>query len=152
MANVLPKFPRRSLPASRRTVAARLEPALGFRLLTLQQAMEPGELLDFQVSIQRVAPELVDRLEISVLWFTEGKGSEDRGVHFFRSLSQTELGVGCDFAEPKRFSTVLPNSPLSYDGKLFHIRWCVRLRLFLKDGRKVSAEKPFYLGHLTVEV
>lgn len=149
MANVLPKFPRRRV-SSRRTIAARLEPALGYRLLTLQQAMEPGEQLEFEVSIHRVAPELVERLEVSVLWFTEGKGSEDRGVHFFHSLDHDELVA--DFDTPKRLSTVLPNNPLSYDGKLFRIRWCVRLRLFLRDGRRISAEKPFYLGHLTVEV
>ena len=149
MANVLPKFPSSRVP-SRRTIAARLEPALGFRLLTLQRALEPGELLDFEVCLQRVSPELVDQLEISVLWFTAGKGSVDSGVHFFRSLPQPELLE--DFAKPRRFSTILPNSPLSYDGKLFQVRWCVRLRLYLKDGRKVFAEKPFYLGHLTREV
>ncbi len=32
------------------------------------------------------------------------------------------------------------------------IRWCVRLRLFLKGGREISAEQPFYLGHVTREV
>jgi hypothetical protein len=149
VANVLPKFPSRRV-STRGTITARLEPALGYRLLTLQQAMEPGELLEFEVSIHRVAPELVDRLEVSVLWFTEGKGSEDRGVHFFRSLSHDELLL--DFEQPQHLSTKLPKSPLSYDGRLFRIRWCVRLRLFLRDGRSISAEKPFYLGHLTVEI
>ncbi len=150
MAIVLPKFSSRRVSA-RRSIAARTEPALGLRLLTLQHALEPGETLDFEYCIQRVSGELIDRLEVSVGWYTEGKGSEDRGILFFRSLSRNELSQ-TPLSEPHRLETVLPSNPLSYEGRLFKIRWCIRLRLFLSDGREISAEHPFYLGHLTVEV
>lgn len=150
MANVLPKFSSRGISA-RRSVAARPEPALGLRLLTLQHALEPGERLEFEYSIQRVSAELIDRLEVSVGWYTEGKGSEDRGVVFFRSLSRGELSQ-TPLAQPRGVEIELPSNPLSYEGQLFKIRWCVRLRLFLSHGREITAEHPFYLGHLTLEV
>ena len=150
MAIVLPKFSSRRV-SPRRSIAGRTEPALGLRLRTLQQALEPGENLEFEYCIQRVSAELIDRLELSVAWYTEGKGSEDIGVHFFQSLSRSELSK-LPLAEPHQVETVLPANPLSYDGRLFKIRWCIRLRLFLSDGRSVTAEHPFYLGHLTLEV
>jgi hypothetical protein len=113
--------------------------------------MEPGETLDFEFCIQRVSADLIDRLEVSVGWYTEGKGSEDRGVLFFKSLPRSELSQS-PLSEGYRLETVLPTSPLSFEGRLFKLRWCIRLRLFLSDGRQISAEHPFYLGHLTVEV
>jgi len=150
VAIVLPKFPSRRA-STRRSLAARTEPALGLRLLTLQHALEPGETLDFEFCIQRVSAELIDRLEISVGWYTEGKGSEDRGVLYFKSMSRNELSQ-IPLTNSHRLETVLPSSPLSYEGRLFKLRWCIRLRLFLSDGRQISAEHPFYLGHLTLEV
>lgn len=150
MAIVLPKFPRGRL-SSKSRVTRRSEPALGLKLLALQPGLEPGELLEFECSVQRIAPEEVDRLEVSVVWYTEGKGSEDFGVHFFDSLSSNQLQEFFD-AQPRRISTTLPPGPLSYQGKLLSIRWCVRLRLFLSDGRDFTTEQPFCLGHITVEV
>ncbi len=150
MAIVLPKFSGRRV-SLRRSIAGRAEPAIGLRLRTLQQALEPGEELEFEYCIQRVPAELIERLEVSVAWYTEGKGSEDIGVHFFQSVSGPELSQRA-LSEPRAVQTKLPANPLSYDGKLFRIRWCIRLRLFLNDGRKVCAEQPFYLGHLTLEV
>ena len=150
MANVLPKFSSRRLP-QRRTLVGRTEPALGLRVLSLQHALEPGEILEFEYCIQRVSAELIDRLEVSVAWFTEGKGSEDIGVHCFESLSRSDLSRGA-LSEPRQCVTTLPATPLSFEGRLFKIRWCIRLRLFLSNGREISAEQPFYLGHLTAEV
>ena len=98
-----------------------------------------------------MAIDLIDHLEVSVVWFTEGKGSEDIGVHLFENLGQEELS-DMVLDSPHRVETELPQAPLSYEGQLFKIRWCVRLRLFLTDGREITAEQPFYLGHLTVEV
>ncbi len=149
MARVLPKFPSRRLSAKRRV--ARTEPALGLRFLGLQPRFEPKELLEFEFRVQRVTLAEVDRLEISVMWYTEGKGTEDFGVHFFQSLSGDELAPVID-GRPHPIVTTLPASPLSYEGRLLNIRWCTRLRLYLNDGREISAERPFYLGNLTVEV
>lgn len=150
MAIVLPKFPSRRLSTQRRLMR-RTEPALGLRLLSLQQGLEPLELLEFEYCVERVAANEIDHLEISVMWYTEGKGSEDFGVHFFRSLSGKELGE-LPHKVSQSVATTLPASPLSYEGRLLKIRWCVRLRLYLADGREFTAEQALYLGHLTVEV
>ena len=82
MAIVLPKFPRRGT-SPRERFARRTEPAIGLKLLSLHAGLDPGDTLDFEFSIHRVPAEKIDGLEASVLWCTEGKGSEDIGVHFF---------------------------------------------------------------------
>ena len=41
---------------------------------------------------------------------------------------------------PRRFTTTLPPSPLSYDGQIVKVCWCVRLRLFLPQGQESLAE------------
>lgn len=101
--------------------------------------------------MQRVTPEMVDGLEISVMWYTEGKGSEDIGIHMFQRLNREELN-NVPLDQMRQISSILPSSPLSYEGRMLKIRWCVRLRLYLRDSREITAEKPFYLGHLTREV
>jgi hypothetical protein len=150
VADVLPKFPSRRLP-TRRSVAGRIEPALGLRLTTFQQGLEPGDSLEFEYGIQRISAQMIDRLEVSVAWYTEGKGSEDIGVHYFESHERAELSKTA-LSQPRRLSVKLPMTPLSFEGKLFKIRWCIRLRLFLADGREKTAEQRFYLGSLTSEV
>lgn len=151
MAIVLPKIPGRSSSSSPSRFARKTEPALGLRLLSLQPCLEPGDVLEFEYSIKRTPAETVDSLEASVLWHTEGKGSEDIGVHLFERLSGQELS-NQPIDRPRVLSTALPCSPLSYEGRLLKIRWCVRLRLFLKNRREISTEQAFYLGHLTREV
>ena len=150
MASVLPKFSSRRVSSPGRTVASRAEPAVGLRLLSLQPALLPGELLEFEYSIQRVSAQLIDHIEVSVAWFTEGKGGEDFGVHHFERRARAEL-VKSALSQPRRVATALPVAPLSFEGRLFKIRWCIRLRLFLVDGREIAAEQPFYLGTVTTE-
>lgn len=150
MADVSPEFPSRRLSA-RRTIAGRTEPALGLRLLSLHAGLLPGQLLEFEYCIQRISAQRLERLEISVAWFTEGKGSEDFGVHHFESHTRAQL-VKRSLSQPRTASTILPHGPLSFEGRLFKIRWCVRLRLFLADGREITTEQPFYLGTVTKEV
>ncbi len=150
MAVVLPSFSSRRVSA-KRGLALRAEPAIGLRLLSLQNAVEPCDTLELEYCVQRVSMEQIDRLELSIVWFTGGKGTEDIGVHLFESLTPDQLSAS-QLERPVRLSTVLPAGPLSYEGKLFQIRWCARIRLFLTNGREITSEQPFYLGHLTTEV
>ncbi len=150
MADVSSEFSGRRL-SPRRTVAGQTEPALGLRLLSLQDGLLPTDEMQFEYSIHRISAQRIDRLEISVAWYTEGKGSEDFGVHHFESHSRAQL-VKRSLSQPRRASTVLPCAPLSFEGRLFKIRWCVRLRLFLADGREISTEHPFFLGTVTKEL
>jgi hypothetical protein len=50
--------------------------------------------------------------------------------------------------ELRKFSVALPASPLSYEGILIKLRWCVRVRVFLKSGKNYFAELPFRLGNV----
>ncbi len=105
----------------------------------------PGETLSGEYRIESVPPEEIKAVEVSVLWYTEGKGDEDLAVHDFWRHEPDE-GDRQDLRRPGRFSAVLPKSPMSYRGVLVKIRWCVRVRVFLHHGREVMGELAFRLG------
>ena len=105
----------------------------------------PGETVGGQYQIESVPLEDVKAIEVSILWYTEGKGDEDLNVHDFRRLAP-EDEAWTDPRLPGRFSAVLPNSPLSYQGAIVKIRWCVRVRVFLGRGKEIVGEKPFQVG------
>lgn len=105
----------------------------------------PGETLSGEYRIESVPLEEIKAVEVSVLWYTEGKGDEDLAVHDFWRHEPGE-GDRQDLRRPGRFSAVLPKSPMSYRGVLVKIRWCVRVRVFLHRGREVMGELAFRLG------
>jgi hypothetical protein len=86
----------------------------------------------------------VRSVELSVLWYTDGKGDEDFGVHHFDRRSAEEGGA-VEAGQAARFAARLPRSPLSYDGLILKLCWCVRVRVFW-DGGETVAEVPFRLG------
>ena len=51
-----------------------------------QRVFQPGEVLAGAFQIDAVEPEELTAIEVSVLWFTEGKGEEDLAVHYFERL------------------------------------------------------------------
>jgi hypothetical protein len=110
----------------------------------------PGETISGQYVVEDLQAHEVKAAELSVLWYTVGQGDEDLAVHYFARQSADEsldsASQPADHDSPRRFRVVLPKSPLSYDGVLVKIRWCVRLRAFLARGREVVAEKSFQLG------
>ena len=108
---------------------------------------EPGELLSGWYAVGRVEDAAVKAVELSVLWYTVGKGDEDFAIHHFERFdpaASDELLVG----EAKQFSARLPYSPLSYDGSILNIRWCVRLRVFFARGKNICVDYPFRLGNV----
>ncbi|HEY4310407.1 MAG TPA: hypothetical protein VGN12_13225 [Pirellulales bacterium] len=109
----------------------------------------PGETLTAEYFAGESCSAEVEALEISVLWFTEGKGDEDFAVHYFQR-TETSEAAPVDFRQPRQFSTMLPNSPLSYDGVILRIRWCVRLRAFLTRGKQLVEQRTFRLGNVPV--
>lgn len=121
------------------------EPLVRIRFDGNGRTYRPGETLCGEYRVEGVAPEEVRAIEVSVLWYSEGKGDEDFAVHDFRRLSAEE-GDPIDLRRPGRFGTVLPNSPLSYRGVIVKLQWCVRVRVFLSRGRELKAELPFRLG------
>lgn len=120
-------------------------PLVTIRLDSRQRVYSPGETLSGEYTIEAFQPDQIRAVELSVLWFTEGKGDEDLGVHFFERRSQEE-DMAFDPRQTVRFTTRLPNSPLSYDGRIVKVRWCVRVRVFLPRGAELVEDELFQLG------
>jgi hypothetical protein len=106
---------------------------------------QPGERLTGRFMIESATPVAVRAAELSVLWYTAGKGDEDMAVHYFERLVD-DPAMPLDLRVPQRFATVLPASPLSYDGEIVKVCWCVRLRVFMPQGQESVAELPFRLS------
>jgi hypothetical protein len=121
------------------------EPAIIIRLDYTGRAYQPGDTLSGEYRLDAVAREELNGAEISVLWYTEGKGEEDLAVHEFWQRDAAS-GDWLDPRRPERFSTTLPPSPLSYEGQIVKIRWCVRIRAFLTNGKELVGQKVFRLG------
>ena len=120
------------------------------RVCGMKPAYQVGERLDFEVMLNPVAMETCSAIEISVIWFTEGKGSEDMNVHFFRRLAGPQLSRT---AEPIKleFQSVLPTGPISYRGRLVSIRWTTRVRIYLANGEESSVDRSFVLKTVSAE-
>lgn len=121
------------------------ETAITIRFDGNGRAYQPGETLEGEYRLASVAPGEVKAIEVSVLWYTEGTGDEDLAVHEFNRLD-ADSGDFIDTWRPGRFCTVLPDSPLSYEGLILKIRWCVRVRVFLYHGKEVVGQQGFQLG------
>jgi hypothetical protein len=105
---------------------------------------EPGNELSGQFLVVPEDARSLKAIELSILWYTEGKGDEDLGVHYFERLD-SQNGSN-DLRRPIPFRTRLPNSPLSYHGSIVKIVWCVRVRAFVHRGDDLVAEERFQLG------
>src|SRR5262249_42793026 len=118
--------------------------AVIIRLDREQPAYQPGETLTGSFRINLDPTHDLRSIEWSILWYTEGKGDEDLGVHFFEKVTAS-VDMQIDLREIRRFSTRLPLSPFSYDGIIVKIRWCVRVRLVETDRKEIVADAPFQL-------
>ncbi|MEM6365137.1 MAG: hypothetical protein AAF745_11960 [Planctomycetota bacterium] len=105
---------------------------------------EGGRDLKATWRVSRVTLDAVSAIEISVLWHTEGKGDTDLHVHHFERLDEEQIRRS-GLADEQSLTCELPATPLSYHGRLIRLRWCVRMRLFLSDGREIVTDQPFYL-------
>lgn len=84
-----------------------------------EKRLRPGGVVRGTVTLEPALGDEGNRVELSVLWETAGKGDTDLGLVLFRELS----GRG---SFP--FEAPLPLLPLSYDGGLIGITWLVRVR------------------------
>lgn len=123
------------------------EPIFEIHLDGDRRAYLPGDTLAGEYWLRGASPTDVRAVELSVLWYTEGAGDEELVVHFFQRQGPDGEGR-LDAARPRRFSTLLPNTPQSYEGVLLKIHWCVRARAFPKQGKEVVAEQAFLLGQV----
>jgi hypothetical protein len=108
----------------------------------------PGERVAGSYWLESAAQAEPTAVEVSVLWHTQGKGDEDLAVHYFDRRTLDPAAHPCPLEQPQRFASLLPPSPLSYEGVIVKIRWCVRVRVFLRRGKDLVAEQPFQLGNV----
>ncbi|HEU4324098.1 MAG TPA: hypothetical protein VFS21_13190 [Roseiflexaceae bacterium] len=103
-------------------------------LVQLQdQPVLPGTQLLGQ--IQWNGTDSVARLDVQVLWRTEGRGDADTGVIYSTVFERTgQATFSCDI--PLR-------GPLSYDGHLLRIIWEVKATARLGSRRTVSHVQQF---------
>ena len=121
------------------------EPRVVIRFDGNGRVYRSGESLAGEYRLTSIAREQIKAVEVSVLWSSEGKGDDDMAVHDFRRLS-VENGDVINPRIPGRFSTILPNSPLTYEGRIVKLRWCARVRVFMTGNGEVVGELPFRLG------
>jgi hypothetical protein len=121
------------------------EPSVTIRFDGNGRTYRPGETLAGEYAFSNLPDGEAKNLEVSIVWFTDGKGEEDMAVHEFWRKNLEE-GAAVNLQRAQCFSTILPNSPLSYEGRIIKIRWCVRVRAFFQGGKEVFGQKLFRLG------
>ena len=126
--------------------ASRSTPRVFVQFSHPDRCFAPSEMLAVRYEIEGLGDEPPCAVEHSVLWYTEGKGEEDLGVHFFDRVSDPDRLP--PLAASGDFTTTLPPSPLSYEGVIVKIRWCVRVRCFFAGGRDFVSEHEFTIGHV----
>jgi len=121
-----------------------IDPLIAISVRSPNGVFHPGDQLDCEYQIDAIQPSEIQAVEVSVLWYTEGKGDEDLGVHYFERFTPSDVVDG-DVRQLHRLQTELPRTPLSYAGTIVKIRWCVRVRLFWGRGKETSADRVFQL-------
>jgi hypothetical protein len=120
------------------------EPLIALRICSPTCTFRPGDRLQCEYQIDAVQPTEIQAVEVSVLWYTEGKGDEDLGVHHFERYTPSDAIDG-DLRQLHPVETILPPTPLSYHGAILKIRWCVRVRLFWGRGKETTLDRAFQL-------
>jgi hypothetical protein len=122
-----------------------MKPLITIQSIESDRVYWPGEEFVCVYRVDAVPATDITAVEASVLWYTEGKGEEDMAVHAFQRRLPADVPHG-DLRQLDSIRTKLPNSPLSYNGRIVKIRWCVRVRVFLTRNREALAERTFLLG------
>jgi hypothetical protein len=121
-----------------------IEPLIALRICNPTAVFHPGDVLRCEYQIDAIQPSEIQAVEASVLWYTEGKGDEDLGVHYFERNTPSD-SVDGDLRQLHSIQVGLPRSPLTYNGFLVKIRWCVRVRLLWGRGKQVALDRVFAL-------
>ncbi|MEO1530073.1 MAG: hypothetical protein AAFX06_32105, partial [Planctomycetota bacterium] len=79
-----------------------------------------GTSLNAKWRVSRITLDSLTAIEISVIWYTEGKGDQDLHVHHFERLSESQIRRS-GLADEQSLSCELPPTPLSYSGRLIRL-------------------------------
>lgn len=105
----------------------------------------PGDEVSGAFVLAGGPPADADSVELSVLWHTTGKGTEDLGVIHYRDWTAAD-GTLADLPTPGTFAVRLPPTPWSYDGRLVKIAWAARVRVRFAAGGERVEEAPFVVA------
>jgi len=95
------------------------------------RSIRPGEQVEGRLEWSLENPP--ERLEVRLLWFTEGRGTRDVGVVGRQSFEhQPETGN-------QAFSIRAPEAPYSFEGRLITLRWI--LEAAVDPGDMVTQEQ-----------
>ena len=73
-----------------------IEPLIAVRICSPTGVFHPGDVLRCEYQIDAVQPAEIQAVEASIMWYTEGKGDEDLGVHYFeRTRPATRSTATC---------------------------------------------------------
>lgn len=128
--------------------AGRLEPRVLVEFDRPSRHYDPEETVRLRYQVAGTGDVVVRLIERSALWYTEGKGEEDLGVCFFERLTDPDALPPTE--RQGSFSFRLPSSPMTYEGTIVKIRWCVRIRLFFVGRRDFVSEHVFDVGELPI--
>lgn len=121
-----------------------IAPVVAVQFDRADRRYEPGAECRVRYRIEGLGDDKIRAVEHSLLWYTEGKGEEDLGVHFFQRIDEHDVPV----TGAAEFTVRLPASPLSYEGVIVKVRWCARVRIFFRAGRDFVSEHVFEVGDL----
>lgn len=113
--------------------------AITIEIALEERQLRPGGVVRGTVTLSPLPGDEDNRVELSVLWQTSGKGDTDLGIVLFRALE----GRG-EFP----FEAPLPLLPLSYDGGLLSIAWLVRVRRLRTLTADEIVDEPFKMEAL----
>lgn len=127
----------------------------------------PGDDLHIHYLVEGLGADAIEGVERSVLWYTEGKGDEDLGVVHFERVGfagENTDGVGRSSTRKEdlqsggrgapraadsaprlaagSLTVRLPVSPLSYEGLIVKVAWCVRVRVFFARRMRAAHSDP----------
>lgn len=108
---------------------------------------EPGDAVRAELLLPGSIAGSLRSIELSLVWFTVGKGDEDLYVSQFQR-HQISPAKGKPGVSPWLLEANLPASPLSYNGRAVKVCWAVRARLFDKSGKVSLIEQPLRLGEV----
>lgn len=85
------------------------------------------------------------RAQVSLIWHTEGKGTDHREVLALVEHGDADLGPLGE-RRSGTFTFTLPGAPTSYSGNLLQIRWLVRVRAWSEGEHTELANASFVVG------
>lgn len=117
----------------------------GVHMALSDTGFAPGDELAGVFVIPGELPDGTTSVELSVLWHTSGKGTEDLGVIHYQGWTAADDTL-TDRPNPCSFAVTLPATPWTYDGVLVKIHWLARVRVRFGRTGEVLRQVPFTLS------